>query len=223
MRRAWLTLPQSLGEKDGKPFTGGLAASGPPGGTPGTQKVTLAHVPPAPFTPLRLHHLPQAPRRCKESKFFTSSSPAPSPPSRPQGHRFSRLRGAARVRGRAQGRAEQPLHSGRTPRGSGARGAAGPPPAGGCSAPPGPRAGRQVNGAAPPHPRCAAAPPLAAEGRGEPEERRRPPRPRTLGCFPTGEGRAASNKPLHNRRLPQGTWTGRAYVTTLLNTGLIWF
>lgn len=108
-------------------------------------------------------------------------------------------------RGRAQGRAERRVRQRADPARLRARGAAGPPRAGGCSALPGPRGGRQVSGAAPLHPRCAAAPPLAAQGRGDPEERRRPPRPRTPGCSSTGEGRAASNKPLHNRRLPQGT------------------
>lgn len=141
----------------------------------------------------------------ERKKFFASTSLAPSPPSRPQGQRLSACRGAARAEGtrpRSRGAAGAAAGRPRAARGMGSGRAA---ESRGLLGLPGPRAGRQVSGAAQLHPRCAAAPPLAAQGRGDPEERRRPPRPRTPGCSQTGEGRAASSEPLHNRRLPQGT------------------
>lgn len=76
--------------------------------------------------------------------------------------------------------------------------------------------GGQDTGPAAPRPDGGMAP-GALRARGAPAAP--PPPAPDLGA----EEREASNKPLYNRRLPRGTWLGRAYVTTLLNTGLIWF
>lgn len=169
----------------------------------------------------------------KEEKERNKSSSPPSPlprphHPRPQGQRFSRLprhrpgegtrprsRGAAVA---APGRARARLRGGGNGRAAAGRGVLGP------AGTPGRPAGERGGTAAPSV--CGRASSRRCRARGSREPTVPAPsvsaEPRLLPDR-GGEERTASNKPLHNRRLPQGTWTGQVYVTTLLNTGLIWF
>lgn len=211
-------------------------------------KVTLAVAPPVPFTPLLPHHLPREPGRRKE-KLLHLHRPCPvlKRPSRrgralpaPPGHRpgegiHPRSRSAAVA---APGGPRRRLWGGGRGGRPGHRGGQG---GGLCPAgTPGRAAGERGGSAMPSAGNRASSRRRRAGGGGghgtrrAPARRRdgarRPPGPRSPGCSPPppapdlgAEEREASNKPLYNRRLPRGTWLGRAYVTTLLNTGLIWF
>lgn len=179
-------------------------------------KVTLAAVPPVPFTPLLLHHLPQKPGRREEKwKVLHLHQPCPVPK-----HPGRKGRGSPRPSGAPPGWRDAPKvarsgrgSTGQTPRrlwGGMVWGRGGGPVRRGArgsrSAPPCRRAGRQVSGAAPRCPRRAVTPPPAATGREwgaagaggtdplspgptSDSARRRPPRPRCPGCSPSCERR----------------------------------
>lgn len=175
-------------------------------------KVTLAVAPPVPFTPLLPHHLPREPGRRKE-KLLHLHRPCPvlKRPSRrgralpaPPGHRPGEgihprspsaavaAPGGPRRRLWGGGRGGRPGHRGGQ---------------GGGSAPPGPRAGRQVSGAAARCPRRAIAPPPDAAGLAG-GRTRDPPRP-----GPTEGWRPAPSGPAEPRLLPPPpppTWERRS-------------